>query len=116
MKVRVIIAGSRGITDYDILLDAIKQSSFEITEVVSGIADGIDMLGETYAREKGLPVKRFPPDWKRLGKNAGPIRNKQMAEYAEAAIIIWDGRSPGTKNMIKTAKQHNITTFIKVIG
>jgi len=39
-------------------------------------------------------------EWNRLGKRAGPMRNKRMAEYTDAAIIIWDGKSPGSRNMV----------------
>lgn len=49
---------------------------------------------------RDIPVKRFPADWDRHGRAAGPIRNCQMAQYADALIAIWDGKSRGTKNMI----------------
>lgn len=94
---KVIIAGSRGITDYAIVERAIRESGFQITEVVSGTARGVDRLGERWAAEHGIPVAPFPADWK-IGKNAGILRNAQMAEYAEAAIIIWDGSSNGSPN------------------
>ena len=42
---KVIIAGSRNFTDYKVLQDAIKNSGFKITEVVSGGAKGVDSLG-----------------------------------------------------------------------
>lgn len=43
--------------------------------------------------------KEFPADWKAHGKAAGPIRNKQMAEYADALLLIWDGESKGSASM-----------------
>lgn len=46
-----------------------------------------------------FPIKKFYPDWGKHGKAAGPIRNKQMAEYADALLLIWDGESKGSKNM-----------------
>ena len=71
---KVVIAGSRDITDYDILLKAIKECPFEITEVISGRARGVDTLSEQFAEDYGLKLHPFPADWKRLRNAAGPIR------------------------------------------
>lgn len=103
---KVIIAGSRGITQLSTVLRAVAQSSFgeHITEVVSGTAPGVDRLGEEFARThetRRIEVKRFPADWDRLGKSAGFRRNEEMARYADALIAIWDGQSRGTAHMIE---------------
>ena len=101
-NIRVIIAGSRyGIWPFAVKL-AINESEFKIDEVVSGTAIGVDQLGEQWAKEHGVPVARFPANWDSFGKGAGYIRNKQMADYADALIAIWDGKSRGTEHMIKT--------------
>lgn len=109
---KTIIAGSRTITDYEIVKKAIRDSGFEISEVVSGTASGVDRLGERYARENGLPIRQFPAEWNEYGKAAGPIRNVQMAEYADALIAIWDGCSSGTRHMIKAAEKNDLKIFV----
>lgn len=98
---KVIIAGTRDIKDYKLVVDTIQKSGYNITEVVSGCATGVDWLGEQWARTNNIPVKEMPADWNRYGKSAGPYRNKAMADYADAAIVIWDGKSRGTRNMIE---------------
>jgi hypothetical protein len=98
---KVIIAGSRNIDDYKLVVDTISKSGYNITEVVSGTAVGVDRLGEQWARANDVPIKEMPADWMRHGNSAGPQRNRAMAEYADAAIIIWDGQSRGTRNMIE---------------
>lgn len=98
---KVIIAGTRNVDDYKLVVDTITRSGYNITEVVSGCATGVDRLGETWARANNIPIKEMPADWHRHGKAAGPYRNREMAEYADAAIIIWDGESRGTRNMIE---------------
>lgn len=113
---KVIIAGSREIFDYEVVKMAIEESKFEITEVVSGVARGVDSLGERYAYERKIQIKRFPADWDKHGKAAGPIRNIEMANYAEALIAIWDGKSRGTKHMINEAKKKNLKVFVKIVG
>lgn len=97
---KVIIAGSRSITDYTALQYAIAQSVFSIKEVVSGCARGVDSLGERWASENGIDISWFPANWGRFGRAAGHYRNSEMAAYADAAIILWDGESRGTLDMI----------------
>lgn len=108
---KTIIAGSRTINDYELIKKAIQKSRFNITMLVSGVCRGVDKCGERWAKENNIPIKKFPADWKRFSKNAGPIRNRQMAEYADALIIVWDGFSQGSKNMIKQAELNGLTIF-----
>ena len=102
---KVIIAGGREFSDYEYLRSCADADLAGITdiEIVSGGARGADALGERYAQEKGHKVALFPADWEKYGRSAGPRRNRQMAEYADALIAFWDGQSRGTKNMIDTA-------------
>ena len=109
---KVIIAGSRTFTDGAALAMAISAANFSITQIVSGGAKGVDRLGENYANDNGLQIKRFAPDWKRFGRAAGPIRNRHMAEYADALIAMWDGQSRGTKSMISEARKNGLKVHV----
>lgn len=97
---KVIIAGSRGIRDYTVVEKAIASSGFTITELVSGTARGVDRLGEQWAEKYNIPIKKFPAAWREYGPKAGALRNREMGRYADALVAVWDGASPGTKNMI----------------
>jgi hypothetical protein len=101
---KVIIAGSRTGFVARNVFEAVEESPFvgKITEVVSGGARGVDRDGEYYAKCRGLPFKQFIPEWDEYGKGAGFRRNKEMANYADALVAVWDGESRGTANMIKT--------------
>lgn len=105
-NMKTIIAGSRDGFTYQDLCLAMDACGFsdKITEVVSGTARGSDLFGEKWAHEHGLPVTRFPAKWEEHGKAAGHIRNAEMAKYADAAVILWDGVSKGTEGMIKISK------------
>lgn len=102
---KVIIAGCRDFHDKDFVLEAIEDCPFTIEEVVSGGAEGVDAVGEDLAEDYDTPVVIFEADWNTHGKAAGPIRNRQMAKYADALLAIWDGKSAGTKNMIDEMKK-----------
>lgn len=111
---KVIVAGSRHIDSVAAVNAAILGSGFKITELVSGRCEGVDQTAEALARLHGLPVKEFPANWSKHGKAAGPIRNREMAEYADALIAIWDGESRGTKNMIETMEKLKKQVFVMV--
>ena len=112
---KVIIAGSRSIDNYSLLLEAIQESKFDITTVISGAATGVDYLGEKYAQEHSLPVKQYMPKWKELSEHAEEMRNCDMAADADACLVIWDGSSLGTKSLIIQAAKRNIPIFVKTI-
>lgn len=128
---KVIIAGSRDVENFELVEKAVKDSGFKITEVVSGGARGVDKLGEKWA-EKNLKKKPkiFEANWKDLkakgaiikdgyyGKynaNAGFDRNKEMAVYADALIVLIKNNSPGSSHMyeeMKTLKKKVYVVYV----
>ena len=114
---RVIIAGTRTFSDYELLrttcnnLLSEKQWTHTVV-VISGTARGADQMGERYARERGFQLRRFPADWEQYGKSAGHIRNAKMADNADALIAFWDGESKGTKNMIDNARRKGLAVRV----
>ena len=112
MDVKVIIAGSRNGTDYQTVENAIELSEYKITKIISGGCRGVDKLGEHYAKEHKIPLEVIEADWAKYGKAAGPKRNQQMAEKADALIAILYPRSKGTRSMIKIALKQGLKVFI----
>ncbi|MFA5297605.1 MAG: DUF2493 domain-containing protein [Lutibacter sp.] len=113
--IKVIIAGGRTFEDYDKLCQVCDDflKNYSNIEIVSGAYKGADLLGELYANERNYPIKQFPADWRRYGKSAGQKRNQEMANYADALIAFWDGKSKGTKNMIDLATKAGLK--VKVV-
>lgn len=111
---KTIIAGTRTFAKPMFLAHAIATCKFakQITTVVSGGARGIDALGEAWAKEQNIPIERYPADWNAYGKKAGPMRNRVMAENADALIAIWDGESNGTRNMIEEASNRGLKLHV----
>jgi hypothetical protein len=102
---KVIIAGSRDIQDYTLVEEAVVTSGFEITEVVCGMARGIDLLGKEWAKKNSKLCTEFPARWQQYGNAAGPFRNLEMGKYADALIAIWNQKSVGTKHMISVMQR-----------
>jgi len=111
-KVRVIVAGSRSFNDYPLMerrLDwYLQHIDPAVIEIVSGGARGADTLGERYAIERGLQLRRFPALWEQNGqKSAGHLRNRLMAWYS-THLVAFSNNSPGTRNMIQTARAEGL--------
>lgn len=113
---KVIIAGSRDITEYDPVVSAFQEWPYEeVTMVISGGARGVDTLAKQIADEWELPFTVFHPCWKKNGvkdKSAGHRRNRNMGDYADGLIAVWDGESPGTKGMIDYMESLNKPVFV----
>lgn len=115
---KVIIAGGRDFTDVVMLTNYCADilCATKEVEVVCGCSQGADILGLDFAAAFGYEVELFPPDWDKHGKAAGPIRNKEMVEYADALIAFWDGKSRGTKDVIDQATKAGLKVRVKRYG
>jgi hypothetical protein len=114
---KVIIAGSREIENVNVDA-AVTASGFrgEIDEVVSGGALGVNRAGEDWAVLSHIPVKLFAADWARFGKSADVKRNEEMVEYADALVLIWNGKSTGIRSLRDTAIRHGLKVFVQTIA
>jgi hypothetical protein len=113
---KIIIAGGRDFNDIHKVMESVdhhlsKCKHLDI-EIVSGTANGADKLGEEYAELRDYKVAQFKPDWDKYGKGAGYKRNVEMADYADALVAFWDGKSKGTMHMINIAKKKGIQVKI----
>lgn len=108
---RTIIAGGRDITDCSLVEKAVADCGWRPSVVLCGMARGVDSLGLRWAKANGVPVEKYPALWHVHGNAAGPIRNREMAESAEALILIWDGESPGSRNMLQEATARGLQVY-----
>jgi predicted Rossmann fold nucleotide-binding protein DprA/Smf involved in DNA uptake len=125
----LIICGSRSIKDFHHVAEAINQLSqqvrnkysgnpYIITQIISGGAVGVDTNAEKYAEQKEIKFKLFKPDWKRYGKGAGVVRNKEMINYSVGqysktiVLSIWDNKSKGTVHTINYALKRGIDVYM----
>lgn len=78
-----------------------------VSEIVSGGAKGVDACAAEYARSHQIPLTVFLPDYTRYRKAAPLKRNAEIADYADAALVFWDGFSRGTKRTIELFQKQN---------
>jgi len=103
MKTAVI--GSRTFIDYEKLVSCLEKIH-DISEIITGGAKGADTLAEKYAKQKGLKLNIFKPDYARHGKLAAPLmRNYLIIDNSDLIVVFWDGKSKGTKHAISYARK-----------
>ena len=113
----IIVCGGRHFENYALLCKTLAENfGNDIEEIVSGHCQGADTLGEKWAKEHDVPCKIFPAEWKRYGKKAGPMRNKQMVDYIDgfskkAVVAFTSPNSVGTRNTIALAKRKGISVI-----
>ena len=115
--IRLLICGSRAIKNFDWVyhkIDTICKNQ-PIDCIITGMANGPDIVGFEYSRNNGLKVLEFPitqADWNRDGKKAGPIRNQKMLVEGKPTHILAflhkTEKSNGTRHMIRISKEKNI--------
>lgn len=121
--IKLAVVGTRMFADKKRLyfeLDELRKIR-KVEMIVSGIAQddektkGADMFARDYAKEKNIPYKGFPADWKDMAAPcikktglygdynalAGPNRNTKIADYADEGLAFWDYVSTGTHDTIK---------------
>lgn len=126
---KVIVAGGRDLKVGEKHLNIVRRlvRNKHNVQFVTGCATGADQIPYLLEGEYGEP-KQFPADWDntdckgavvRYARNgkpynaiAGHMRNEAMAQYADALIAFWDGKSKGTLDMINRAKKHRLQVRI----
>ena len=107
---RVLVCGGRNYQDRDQLvadLDLCLETYGEI-EIISGGADGADLMATVWAAARNVPCTTYFADWKKYGRKAGPIRNQQMIDEGKPGVVIAFPGGRGTADMVRRARQAGI--------
>tara|TARA_Y100000296_G_C5133012_1_gene236612 strand:+ start:565 stop:915 length:351 start_codon:yes stop_codon:yes gene_type:complete len=108
---RILIAGGRNFTDKQFMYEYLEKYLEDVTVVISGTAKGADRLGEKWAKDHGIAVERYPAQWSRYGRAAGPIRNQQMLDKGRPDLVIVFKGGSGSKHMATIAKKSGVKTL-----
>ena len=119
---KYIVAGGREFKD-EALMDAVLQTllcdpyceygmPYDDVEIVSGMAQGADMMAVEWATVRFVKCHEMHADWSRYKLAAGHIRNAEMAEFSDSLIAFWDGESKGTKSMIDLALKGGLDVHV----
>jgi YspA, cpYpsA-related SLOG family len=111
---RILFCGDRNWTNYKVICDVMAGLDPDV--VIEGEAHGADLLAADAAEYFGIPVVRFPADWKTYGRAAGPIRNTQMLKEGNPDMVLafHDDiqNSKGTRNMVDQSEKQGISVKV----
>ena len=112
---RVLVCGDRNWLNKDLVKKKLEELT-DVEVVIEGEARGADTCGRIVAQELGIPVLKFPADWKQHGLAAGPIRNNQMLKEGQPDLVLAFHNnieeSKGTKHMIKISLKKGIKVIL----
>lgn len=100
---KVLVCGGRDYNDFDKVcttLDSINGVTTIISGAATGAATGADTLSEKWAALRNIRIIRYPAQWKKFGRSAGPIRNQTMIdENPDIKLLVAFPGGSGTRDM-----------------
>ena len=104
---KVVTTGSRDWRDRQVIMEALLRLPIYST-VIHGGCRGADALVDYTAKSLGLTVVEVPAEW-RLGRKAGPLRNRKMLDMSPDKVIAFClNSSPGTMDCVMEAMVRGI--------
>lgn len=104
----ILIAGSRDYYPIALIRHHVEvlKKQYENIRIISGGAKGVDACAEEVAENQKITFEKYPADWEKHGKKAGPLRNQRMTQDADIALFYWRNHSKGTANCIRAAMRN----------
>lgn len=131
MSERVLICGDRNWTNFEVILRELSRVQLDrgVEVVIEGengtyagfppnrrVVKGADLMGRAAAERLGIPVLPYAADWRKHGKAAGPIRNRQMLTEGKPTLVLafhdFLDASKGTKDMVNAARNAGVPAQI----
>ena len=98
---KLLIVGSRSVKDFDLS----EYVSADTELIISGGAEGIDSIAERYADLHNISKLILRPKYNLYGRAAPIKRNEEMVNISDAVLVIWDGKSKGSKYTAEHAER-----------
>lgn len=109
-SLRVLVCGGRGFADVGLLygtLDNLHKAK-GIACIIEGNAGGADRMAGFWARKHRIDNLKFPADWTKHGKAAGPIRNQRMLDEGRPDLVVAFPGGKGTDDMVRRSQQAGV--------
>lgn len=110
---RVLVTGGRDFDDIEMIISVLDalHAQHGFTVLIHGDANGADRLCGQWAENRSVAVQACPADWKRYGRGAGPVRNRQMSDERPELLVAFPG-GKGTADMVRVAAKAGITVIV----
>jgi hypothetical protein len=113
---RVVVFGGRDFNNERLAFKAldILHKRYKFTCVIDGAASGADLLGYRWAKSRGISTIRYPANWAKFKRAAGPIRNRRMIEEGLPDMGVAFPGGKGTENMKEQMKRAGIPVQVVI--
>ncbi len=74
----ILITGSRDWDDKTLMFNILSEYKDKNVTIIHGNCKGADKCSDLIGKQLSFNIISMPADWKKYGKGAGPIRNKEM--------------------------------------
>ena len=105
---KILVTGDRNWYDVELVRKVLSEYKDENPIIIHGAARGLDTIAGIVAEQLGYSVLKYPADWERFGRAAGPIRNQEMLKTNPDLVIAFHNNifaSKGTKDMVLRSLQ-----------
>ncbi len=109
---KVLVCGGRDYDDYPAVAKMLGNLSVRPSLIIHGAARGADTLAAKWAVMTDTPIMRFPADWQRDGKAAGPIRNSRMLAEGRPDLVVAFPGGRGTADMVAKARKAGVPVIV----
>lgn len=114
---RVMVTGSRNVPEGE--RDGIRSMLGSrihppYDALIVGDCIGVDEIARQWAHEQHIETHRFIADWERLGKAAGPERNRRMIDHGKPDLVLAfpGARSVGTWDAVRYAARRGVKIYL----
>jgi hypothetical protein len=112
---RILVTGSRDWDDTDTICtaldEALDHAPDRLLVVHGGCPTGADRIAGLWAIAARVPAITYRANWKKHGRAAGPIRNREMVEAgADVVLAFIRNGSRGATGCAALAEQAGIPT------
>ena len=111
---KILVCGDRNWVDKKAIFRELSKYPRD-TIVIEGEARGADSLARVVALGLGVSVERYPANWDKYGRAAGPIRNQQMLDQKPDLVLAFHAdldNSKGTRDMVIRARKAGIEVLV----
>jgi hypothetical protein len=93
-------------------LDALRANRLPGVELLTAGGTGVAMLAASYAKERGLVVRALVPTIRRFPVDAVERRDAFLVSAADAALVVWDRRTPGLQRVRASIERKGIPVHV----
>lgn len=108
--ITVLVTGGRDYSDKDKVYSTLNSIHAwkPIIKLVEGGARGADHLASLWAQEYKIANETYDANWKKYGKSAGIIRNREMLINSKPDLVVAFPGGVGTADMVARAIKYGV--------